>query len=119
MCKVCCWHYLFYVCFILCTGHEFRVVILSIVRTHYSIDKDLTNKCGFYTEKQILNTAFARVQSLIITAAHPLSLITRGHMSCRPFWASYLSQSLTDEECDQLRKSVIIKLIKTLKYTAF
>ena len=107
MCKVCCWHYLFYVCFILCTGHEFRVVILSVVRTHYSIDKDLTNKCGFYTEKQVLNTAFARVQSLIITAAHPLSLITRGHMSCRLFWASYLSQTLTDEECDQLRKEFV------------
>ena len=50
----------------MCTGHEFRVVILSVVWTHYSIDKDLTNKCGFYTGKQVLNTAFARVQSLIV-----------------------------------------------------
>ena len=92
---------------IFCTGHEFRVVILSVVRTHHSIDKDSVYKCGFYTEKRVLNTAFTRVQSLIITAAHPLSLITRGQMSCRLFWASYLSQSLSDEECDQLRKEFV------------
>ena len=83
------------------------MVILSVVRTHHSINKDSVHKCGFYTEKRVLNTAFTRVQSLIVTAAHPLSLITRGHMSCRLFWASYLSQSLTDEECDQLRKEFI------------
>ena len=83
------------------------MVILSIVRTQHSIDKDLLRKCSLYTEKRVLNTAFTRVQSLIITAAHPLSLITRGHMSCRLFWASYLSQSLSDEECDQLRKEFI------------
>ena len=83
------------------------MVILSVVRTHRSIDKDLLRKCSLYTEKRVLNTAFTRVQSLIITAAHPLSLITRGHMSCRLFWASCLSQSLSDEECDQLRKEFI------------
>ena len=88
-------------------GHEFRVVILSVVRTHHSIDKDLLCRCSLYTEERVLNTAFTRVQSLIVTAAHPLSLITRGHMSCRLFWASYLSQSLSDEECDQLRKEFI------------
>ena len=85
------------------------MVILSVVRTHHSINKDLVHKCGFYTDKRVLNTAFTRVQSLIVTAAHPLSLITRGHMSCRLFWASYLSQSLSDEECDQLRKEFISK----------
>ena len=83
------------------------MVILSVVRTHHSINKDSVHRCGFYTEKRVLNTAFTRVQSLIITAAHPLSLITRGHMSCRLFWASYLSQSLSDEECDQLRKEFV------------
>ena len=77
------------------------------MRTHHSINKDSVHKCGFYTEKRVVNTAFTRVQSLIITVAHPLSLITRGHMSCRLFWASYLSQSLSDEECDQLRKEFI------------
>ena len=86
---------------------EFRVVILSIVRTHHSINKDSVHKCGFYTDKRVLNTAFTRVQSLIVTAAHPLSLITRGHMTCRLFWASYLSESLSDEEIDQLRKEFI------------
>ena len=40
---------------------------------------------------------------MIVTAAHPLSLITRGHVTCRLFWASYLSESLSDEEIDQLR----------------
>ena len=98
--------YSFYHMFFL-IGKEFRVVILSVVRTHHSINKDSVHKCGFYTEKRVLNTAFTRVQSLIITAAHPLSLITRGHMSCRLFWASYLSQSLSDEECDQLRKEFV------------
>ena len=88
-------------------GQEFQVVILSVVRTHHSIDKDLLRKCNLYTEKRVLNTAFTRVQSLIVTAAHPLSLITRGHMTCRLFWASYLSESLSDEECDQLRKEFI------------
>ena len=83
------------------------MVILSVVRTHHSISKDSVHKCGFYTEERVLNTAFTRVQSLIVTAAHPLSLITRGHMSCRLFWASYLSQSLSDEECDQLRKEFV------------
>ena len=77
------------------------------MRTRHSINKDLVHKCGFYTEKRVLNTAFTRVQSLIITAAHPLSLITRGNMNCRLFWASYLSQSLSDEECDQLRKEFV------------
>ena len=89
---------------IICAGYDFRVVILGVVRTHY---KDSVHKCCFYTEKQVLNTAFTRVQSLIITAAHPLSLITRGHMSCRMFWASYLSQLLSDEGCDQLRKEFV------------
>ena len=88
-------------------GCEFRVVILSVVRTHHSINMDSVHKCGFYTEKRALNTAFTRVQSLIVTAAHPLSLITRGHMTCRLFWASYLSESLSDEECDQLGKEFV------------
>ena len=92
---------------LLCAGHEFRVVILSVVRTQHSINKDLVHQCGFYTDKRILNTAFTRVQSLIVTVAHPLSLITRGHMSCRLFWASYLSQSLSDEECDQLKTEFV------------
>ena len=88
-------------------GQEFRVVILSVVRTHHSINKGSVHKCGFYTEKRVLNTAFTRVQSLIVTAAHPLSLITRGHMTCRLFWASYLSESLSDEECNQLSKEFV------------
>ena len=67
------------------------------------------HKCGFYTDKRVLNTAFTRVQSLIVTVAHPLSLITKGHMTCRLFWASYLSESLSDEEIDQLRKEYISK----------
>ena len=74
------------------------------MRTQHSINKDSVHPCGLYTEKRVLNTAFTRVQSLIVTAAHPLSLITRGHMTCRLFWASYLSESLSDEECDQLSK---------------
>ena len=89
------------------TGYEFRVVILSVVRTHYSIDKDLMNQCSFYTESRILNSTFTRVQSLIVVAAHPLSLITRGHMSCRLFWASYLSHSLSKEECSQLKTEFV------------
>ena len=100
-------YYSYYDVLLLCVGHKFRVVILSVVRTHHSINKDSVHKCGFYTEKRVLNTAFTRVQSLIITAADPLSLITRGHMSCRLFWASYLSQSLSDEECDQLSKEFV------------
>ena len=83
------------------------MVILSIVRTHHSINRGSVHKCGFYTDKRVLNTAFTRVQSLIVTATHPLSLITRGHMTCRLFWASYLSESLSDEEIDQLRKEFI------------
>ena len=84
-------------------------MILSVVRTHLSIDNDLLRKCGLYTDKRVLNTAFTRVQSLIITAAHPLSLIIRGHMTCRQFWASYLSQSLNNEEIDQFRKEFVNK----------
>ena len=57
----------------------------------------------------MLDTAFSRVQSLIVTAAHPLSLITRGHMICRRFWASYLSHSLSHAECNQLRKEFVSK----------
>ena len=83
------------------------MVILSVVRTHHSIDKDLLYKCSLYTEERVLNTAFTRVQSLIVTAAHPLSLITRGHRSCKLFWVSYLNQSLSDEECDQLREEFV------------
>ena len=82
-------------------------MILSIVRTRHSINKDSVHKCGFYTDKRVLNTAFTRVQSLIVTAAHPLSLITRGHMTCRLFWASYLSESLSDEDLNQLRKEFV------------
>ena len=88
-------------------GYEFRVVILSIVRTRCSIDKDMMNQCSFYTESRILNSTFTRVQSLIVVAAHPLSLITRGHMNCRLFWASYLSQSLSKEECSQLKTEFV------------
>ena len=94
---------------IFCIGQEFRVVILSVIRTHHSINKDSVHKCGFYTDKRILNTAFTRVQSLIVAAAHPLSLITRGHMTCRLFWASYLRESLSDEDLDQLRKEFVSK----------
>ena len=88
-------------------GCEFRVVILSIVRTHISIDKDSIHECSFYTDERALNTAFTRVQSLIVTAAHPLSIITRGNMSCRLFWASYLSQSMKDDKCNQLKKQLV------------
>jgi len=83
------------------------VVILSIVRTYYSIDKDFMNQPSFYVDSQILNSAFTRVQSLIVTAAHPLSLITRGHVSCRLFWASYLSYLLSKAECKQLKREFI------------
>ena len=88
-------------------GQEFRVVILSVVRTYHSVNKDLLRKCSLYTETRVLNTAFTRVQSLIVTAAHPLSLITRGHMTCKLFWASYLSESLSDKECNQLSKEFV------------
>ena len=77
------------------------------MRTHCSIDKDVVNQCSFYTESRILNSTFTRVQSLIVVAAHSLSLITRGHMSCRLFWASYLSQSLSKEECSQLKMEFV------------
>ena len=79
------------------------------MRTCYSIDIDLLRKCSLYTDKRVLNTAFTRVQSLMVVAAHPLSLITRGHMTCRLFWASYLKESLSDEEIDQLRQEFINK----------
>jgi len=100
-------HLVYNTAYLFSSGREFCVVILSVVRTHNSINKDSICKCSRYTDERALNIAFTRVQSLIVTAAHSLSIITKGSMLCRLFWAVYLSQSMKDEDCDQVKKQFV------------
>ncbi|OWF45624.1 helicase with zinc finger domain [Mizuhopecten yessoensis] len=73
-------------------GKQFRVVILSTVRTRHScsadtIQEDVVNY-GFLSDIKLLNTAITRAQSLVMVIGDPVSLCLVG--KCRNIWEYYL-----------------------------
>lgn len=69
-------------CFIF-TGKQFRVVILSTVRTRHTCETQQEDYMdyGFLSNVKLLNTALTRAQSLVIVVGDPLSLCLVG--KCR------------------------------------
>lgn len=76
-------------------GKQFRVVILSTVRTRHTCDTSQEDYMdyGFLSNVKLLNTALTRAQSLVIVVGDPLSLCLVG--KCRKVWECYL------EECKE------------------
>ncbi|XP_060071826.1 probable helicase with zinc finger domain [Ylistrum balloti] len=73
-------------------GKQFRVVILSTVRTRHScsadtIQDDVVNY-GFLSDIKLLNTAITRAQSLVLVIGDPVSLCLVG--KSRKIWEYYL-----------------------------
>ncbi|XP_033744648.1 probable helicase with zinc finger domain [Pecten maximus] len=73
-------------------GKQFRVVILSTVRTRHScsadtIQEDVVNY-GFLSDIKLLNTAITRAQSLVMVIGDPVSLCLVG--KSRKIWEYYL-----------------------------
>ena len=68
------------------TGKQFRVVIMSTVRTKHTcaLNADENNKhldLGFMSNVRMLNTVITRARSLVITVGDPVSLSVIGE--CR------------------------------------
>ncbi|XP_052069643.1 probable helicase with zinc finger domain [Mytilus californianus] len=76
-------------------GKQFRVVILSTVRTRHTCETQQEDYMdyGFLSNVKLLNTALTRAQSLVIVVGDPLSLCLVG--KCRKVWECYL------EECKE------------------
>lgn len=76
-------------------GKQFRVVILSTVRTKKTMgehvnkeSEDLINY-GFFSDSKLLNTALTRAQSLVIVVGDPVALCSIG--KCKKIWERYIS----------------------------
>lgn len=67
------------------SGKQFRVIVMSTVRTRHtcSTDSAATDKLdlGFLSNIKLLNTAITRAQSLVIAVGDPVSLCLVGR--CR------------------------------------
>ncbi|KAL7639366.1 UNVERIFIED_CONTAM: hypothetical protein RMT77_009867 [Armadillidium vulgare] len=72
-------------------GKEFRVVILSTVRTRHTCSgNDSSLDFGFLSNAKLLTTAITRAQSLIAVVGDPVSLCSVGQ--CRKLWEEFLRQ---------------------------
>ncbi|XP_064632641.1 probable helicase with zinc finger domain isoform X2 [Lineus longissimus] len=72
-------------------GKQFRVIILSTVRTRNtcSMDSNIEDvDYGFLSNVKLLNTAITRAQSLVAVVGDPVSLCTIG--KCRKVWETFL-----------------------------
>ncbi|ESO87147.1 hypothetical protein LOTGIDRAFT_106967, partial [Lottia gigantea] len=73
-------------------GKQFRVVILSTVRTQNTCRSDTSEEdlmdYGFLSNLKLLNTAITRAQSLVMVVGDPVSLCLVG--KCRKVWEYFL-----------------------------
>ena len=79
----------------LVTGKQYRVVIISTVRTDETLGsgKQQTpsdDYLGFLTDWRQLNTAFTRAQSLLIVVGNPKTLCFKGR--CCRVWTEYFNK---------------------------
>ena len=82
------------------TGKQFRVVIISTVRTRKIMSKSSSTPgasrqkdsselyYGFLSDPKLLNTAFTRAQSLLVVVGDPVALCSVG--GCSTTWKNYL-----------------------------
>ena len=69
-------------------GKEFRVVLISTVRTWKTAYKTDDRDYPFFTDHKLLNTAITRARSLVIVVGDPVALCTIG--DCRKIWERYI-----------------------------
>ncbi|XP_072028379.1 3'-5' exoribonuclease HELZ2-like [Amphiura filiformis] len=75
-------------------GKQFRVIIISTVRTQKTInkkdadDQDTQYYLGFLSDLRQLNTAFTRAQSLVVVVGNPTALCSLGE--CCNVWKKYI-----------------------------
>ena len=78
-------------------GREYRVFVISTVRTHHLAGMELrigSANCdggdyGFLSDKKLLNTAFTRTQSMVCVVGDPVALCSIGE--CLNIWRHYIS----------------------------
>lgn len=70
------------------TGKQFRVVVLSTVRTRHTCSNgDAGLDFGFLSNAKLLTTAITRAQSLVAVVGDPMSLVSVG--KCRSVTSLY------------------------------
>ena len=70
--------------FVVLVGKQFRVIMLSTVRTRHTCTNDAASEkldLGFLSNIKLLNTAITRAESLVIVVGDPVSLCLVG--KCR------------------------------------
>ena len=70
--------------FAIFTGKQFRVIMLSTVRTRHTCTNDAASEkldLGFLSNIKLLNTAITRAESLVVVVGDPVSLCLVG--KCR------------------------------------
>lgn len=103
-------------------GKQFRVIILSTVRTRKTCNnlEDDDKEYGFLSNSKLLNTAITRAQSLVAVIGDPVALCSVGR--CSKVWEDFLktcsdSNSLHGMTWSQLKyqlDSIELKKIYTL-----
>ncbi|XP_016044208.2 helicase with zinc finger domain 2 isoform X2 [Erinaceus europaeus] len=93
-------------------GREFRVVVLSTVHTHRSLEGPGTPTPEFFTDSRVLNTVMTRAQSLVVAVGDAVALCSYG--ACSKLWKSFIrecsehrSMSPEDLSLEQIEESVL------------
>lgn len=71
-------------------GREFRVVVLSTVHTHHSLQGPGTPTPEFFTDSRVLNTVMTRAQSLVVAVGDAVALCSFG--ACSKLWKGFIKE---------------------------
>lgn len=71
-------------------GREFRVVVLSTVHNHQSLQSPGAPALEFFTDARVLNTILTRAQSQVVAVGDAVALCSFG--ACSKLWKSFIRQ---------------------------
>ncbi|XP_036757595.2 helicase with zinc finger domain 2 isoform X2 [Manis pentadactyla] len=71
-------------------GREFRVVVLSTVHNHQSLQSRGAPALEFFTDARVLNTVMTRAQSQVVAVGDAVALCSYG--ACSKLWKSYIRE---------------------------
>ncbi|XP_066240525.1 3'-5' exoribonuclease HELZ2 [Saccopteryx leptura] len=71
-------------------GREFRVVVLSTVHNHHSLQSPGAPALEFFTDARVLNTVMTRAQSQVVAVGDAVALCSFG--ACSKLWKSFVRQ---------------------------
>ncbi|XP_036099976.1 helicase with zinc finger domain 2 isoform X1 [Molossus molossus] len=71
-------------------GREFRVVVLSTIHNHQSLQSPGAPPLEFFTDARVLNTIMTRAQSQVVAVGDAVALCSFG--ACSKLWKSFIRQ---------------------------